>query len=133
MTADFVVVLDACVLIPAPLRDTLLRLAEHPQLYVPRWSEEILAETVRNLQGRIGLSAAKTDYLVGQLKTHFADSWVHGYEQFLATVDNHPKDRHVLAAAIRCRADAIVTYNRAIFRLRLSNRGASGFWDPARS
>jgi hypothetical protein len=45
VTADFVVVLDACVLIPAPLRDTLLRLAEHPCLYVPRWSEEIMAET----------------------------------------------------------------------------------------
>jgi hypothetical protein len=49
VTADFLVVLDACVLIQAPLRDTLLRLAEHPRLYVPRWSDEIIAETVRNL------------------------------------------------------------------------------------
>lgn len=64
MTADLLVALDACVLIPAPLRDTRLRLAEHPRLYVPRWSEEIMAETVRNLQNRIGLSAEKTDYLV---------------------------------------------------------------------
>ena len=64
MTADFLVVLDACVLIQAPLRDTLLRLAEEPRLYVPRWSDEIIAETVRNLEGRIGLSGEKTAYPV---------------------------------------------------------------------
>ena len=57
MTADFLVVLDACVLIQAPLRDTLLRLAEEPRLYVPRWSDRVIAETVRNLEGRIGLSS----------------------------------------------------------------------------
>lgn len=70
MTANSLVVLDACVLIPAPLRDTLLRLAEPPRLYVPRWSEEILTETVRNLESRNGLSEAKTAYLVGQLRKH---------------------------------------------------------------
>ena len=68
MTADFLALLDACVLVPASLRDTLLRLAEHPRLYMPRWSEEIIAETVRNLENRIGLSRAKTDYLVAQLR-----------------------------------------------------------------
>ena len=115
MTADFVVVLDACVLIPAPLRDTLLRLAESPRLYLPRWSDEILAETVRNLQNRIGLSADKTDYLVAQLRMHFGDCWVGGYERLIAFAENHPKDRHVLAAAIHCGAEAIVTYNQRDF------------------
>ena len=115
MTADLLVVLDANVLIPAPLRDTLLRLAEHPRLYVPRWSEEIIAETVRNLQHRIGLSTEKTDYLVTQLRKHFADSWVHGFERLVAGMDNHPKDRHVLAAAVKCGAQVIVTYNKRDF------------------
>ncbi|MGD0130617.1 MAG: hypothetical protein ABSE57_01180 [Bryobacteraceae bacterium] len=32
------VVLDACVPVGAGLRDTLLRLAEVPALYAPRWS-----------------------------------------------------------------------------------------------
>lgn len=64
MTADFPAVLDACVLVQAPLRDTLLRLAEPPRLYVPQWSDEIIAETVRTLENRIGLSAQKTAYLV---------------------------------------------------------------------
>ena len=115
MTADPLVVLDACVLIPAALRDTLLRLAEPPRLYVPRWSEEIVAETVRNLQNRIGLSAEKTDYLAAQLRKHFAACWVFGYEQLIASMDNHPKDRHVLAAAVKCGAQVIVTYNKRDF------------------
>jgi hypothetical protein len=34
---------------PAALRDTLLRLAEPPRLYTPRWSEEIIAETGQDL------------------------------------------------------------------------------------
>lgn len=71
MTANSLVVLDARVLLPAALRDTLLRLAEPPRLYVPRWSGEIIAETVRNLERRIGLSKVKTAYLAGQLRTHF--------------------------------------------------------------
>jgi predicted nucleic acid-binding protein len=115
VTPDLVAVLDACVLIPAPLRDTLLRLAEHPRLYLPRWSEEIIAETVRNLENRIGLSPEKADYLVVQLRKHFADSWVYGYERLVARVDNHPKDRHVLAAAVKCGAQVIVTYNKRDF------------------
>jgi predicted nucleic acid-binding protein len=115
VTADSLVVLDACIPIQAPLRDTLLRLAEEPRTYVPRWSDEILAETVRNLESRIGLSSEKTAYLVGQLRKHFADSWVTGYEPLIGRMANHPKDRHVLAAAVKCGAQTIVTYNRRDF------------------
>lgn len=43
MMPNTVVVLDACVLIPMPLADTLLRLAEVPRLYRPKWSGAILA------------------------------------------------------------------------------------------
>jgi hypothetical protein len=109
VTADFPVVLDACVLVPAPLRDTLLRLAEHPRLYLPRWTEAIIDETVRNLQSRIGLPAEKTAYLVDQMRKHFADAWVTGYEPLMDRMNNHPKDRHVLAAAVKCGASVIVT------------------------
>lgn len=115
MTSDSLVVLDACVLVQAPLRDTLLRLAEQPRLYVPRWSDEIIAEAVRNLEARIGLSGEKTAYLVGQLRQHFGDCWVTGYEHLIDQMTNHPKDRHVLAAAARCGAGVIVTYNKRDF------------------
>ena len=49
MRADYRVVLDACVLIPMPLADTLLRMAEAPRLYLPRWSQAIMDEVTRNL------------------------------------------------------------------------------------
>ncbi|WP_222851452.1 PIN domain-containing protein [Phytoactinopolyspora mesophila] len=39
----FVVVLDACVLVPISLADTLLRIAE-VELYRPVWSQKILDE-----------------------------------------------------------------------------------------
>lgn len=35
MRADYRVILDACVLIPMPLADMLLRMAEAPRLYLP--------------------------------------------------------------------------------------------------
>lgn len=39
MRADYRVILDACVLNPMPLADMLLRMAEAPRLYLPRWSQ----------------------------------------------------------------------------------------------
>ena len=49
MRSDYLVMLDACVLLPMPLSDTLLRMAETPRLYVPKWSDDILQEVTRNL------------------------------------------------------------------------------------
>jgi predicted nucleic acid-binding protein len=115
VTPGFQVVLDACVLVQAPLRDTLLRLAEHPQLYFPCWSAEIIDETVRTLQNRLGLAPEKTAYLVSELRKHFADSWVSGYEPLIDQMANDRKDRHVLAAAVKCGAEVIVTYNKRHF------------------
>jgi hypothetical protein len=50
LTANFPVILDACVSYPAALRDTLLRAAER-DLYTVYWSEGILEEAGRNLIG----------------------------------------------------------------------------------
>jgi hypothetical protein len=44
----FIVVYDACVLFPAPLRDLLLRVA-HAGLVRARWTEAILDECFRSL------------------------------------------------------------------------------------
>jgi predicted nucleic acid-binding protein len=108
---DYQVVLDACVLVNAALRDTLLRIAEPPRLYLPRWSEEIMQETMRALETKLGVPAQKTAYLTSELRKHFADAWVEGYEPFIPAMTNDLKDRHVLAVAVRCGAQTIVTHN----------------------
>jgi len=110
MISDFPVVLDACVLVPAPLRDTLLRLAEK-RLFLPRWSDEIIAEMIRTLEEKLGKNRDQTTHLVDELRTHFGDAWVENYELIVSKCTNHEKDRHVLAAAIRSHAELIVTSN----------------------
>lgn len=102
------VVLDACVLFPNYLRDTLLRLAE-AELYEPLWSADILDELTRNVGERIG--ALKAKGIVEAMASTFPDSLVSGYEALMSAMVNDPKDRHVLAAAVRGQAHAVVTLN----------------------
>jgi hypothetical protein len=111
MTAGEPVVLDACVLIPMPLADTLLRMAEFPGLYEPQWSEEILSEVKRNLVARLGLSERQASRREMAQRSFFPNACVTGYEQHIDAMRNHPKDRHVLAAAIQCRARLLVSSN----------------------
>lgn len=110
MNADFPVVLDTCVLVPAALCDTLLRLAEH-RLYLPRWSSQTLAELERALVQKIGLSPAKAEKRVAAIREHFADAIVRGSEARIPAMTNHEKDRHVMAAAVHSHAEVIVTLN----------------------
>lgn len=112
MTTDYLVVLDACVLVPAGLRDTLLRLAETPRLYVPKWSDEIISEVHRTLTGkRFGKTPEQVGHLIGELKKAFPEACVNGCKELEAALTSHEKDRHVVAAAIRCSAQTIVTFN----------------------
>jgi hypothetical protein len=108
----FVVIYDACVLYPAPLRDLLIRIARRG-IVRARWSDAILDEWVRNLlDKRPDLSAAKlarTRTLMGEA---VADCLVTGYEPLIDGLElPDPDDRHVLAAAIHAGAQAIVTFN----------------------
>jgi hypothetical protein len=105
-----IAVLDACVLIPMPLTDTLLRLAEPPALYRPRWTDIILGEVSRTLIGRFGHSQEKVSYRESAMRA-FPNALVADFERHIPEMRNHPKDRHVLAAAVRCEADCLVTLN----------------------
>ncbi|MEK0447459.1 MAG: hypothetical protein RLZZ399_2780 [Verrucomicrobiota bacterium] len=53
MIADFPVLLDACVLANFGICDLLLRLAEEPRMFSPRWSESILEEVRRTQLERL--------------------------------------------------------------------------------
>lgn len=107
---QYIAVLDTCVLGPMPLCDTLLRLAEDPAFYIPKWSDDILRELRSTLQ-RIGYSPAQAGRRIAAMEGAFEDAKVVGYECLVASMTNDPKDRHVLAAAVRCGAHAIVTDN----------------------
>lgn len=108
----FRVVLDACVLYPAPLRDLLLELAISG-LYKAHWSHDIHEEWIRAvLRERPDLTASKLTRTRQLMDQHAEDAVVEGYEPLVTSLSlPDPDDRHVLAAAIRCRADAIVTFN----------------------
>ena len=93
-----------------PLCDTLLRLAEDPAFYIPKWSDDILRELRSALQ-RMGYTPAQADRRVTAMETAFEDAKVTGHECLVASMTTDPKDRHVLAAAVRCGAHAIVTGN----------------------
>ena len=111
MNKDYLVVLDACVMAGGGLRDTLLRLAETPRLYVPKWSDDIIAETLGVLEKQFNKTPEQTQHLANELRKAFPEAWIEGYKALEGGLTTHPKDRHVLAAAIKSGAQTIVTFN----------------------
>lgn len=112
----FKVVLDANVLYPFSLRDTLLRLAER-ELYVLAWSERILDEVSRNLIEDGRTDAATAARLQAAMRSAFPEALVDA-DAIAATepaMTNDPGDRHVLAAAVVAGAEGIVTFNARHF------------------
>jgi predicted nucleic acid-binding protein len=107
-------VLDACVLAPHPLHDTLLRLAE-ADLYRPLWSKEILIETERTVVTKLGEPPEKARKRITVMERSFPDAMTVGFEALIPEMTNDPKDCHVLAAAVAAGADVIVTANLADF------------------
>ena len=104
-----------------PLADTLLRLAEPPALFDARWSEEILTEMSRALVRRFAKAPAKARYREATMRSFFPHAIVDGYQPLVSHMRNHPKDRHVLAAALTCRADYLVTFNLRDFPATAGN------------
>jgi hypothetical protein len=108
----FVVIYDACVLYPAPVRDLLLRIA-NTGVVRARWSDRILDECFRSIAAQrpdlAPTALARTRQLVREA---VPDCIVTGFEHLEDGLDlPDPDDRHVLAAAIRANAQAISTFN----------------------
>jgi len=110
----FPVLFDACVLAPYPLLNVFLRLADEG-IYRPLWSHDILAETRRTMVDKLGVAPEKADKRLNMMRENFIDAEVTGYQELIGAMRNNEKDRHVLAAAVRERAEVIVTADRAGF------------------
>jgi predicted nucleic acid-binding protein len=111
--ADLVVVLDACVLANQAVTDLLLRLAEHPRLYLPKWSEMILEETRNVLLRKLKRPwpAELVAYRDAEIRRVFPEAMVDYPASLLSILTNDYEDRHVLAAAIIAHAQLIVTFD----------------------
>jgi predicted nucleic acid-binding protein len=103
---------DANVLYPSTLRDVLIRVGV-AQLVRPKWSDQILEETFRNLQAnRPDLGAEQLQRTRDLMNRALRDVLVTGHQGLIGTLDLPDRDdRHVLAAAITGGAKVIVTKN----------------------
>lgn len=115
----FAALLDTCVLWPSLQRDFLLSMAVEG-LYRPLWSDAILDELHRHEQLKLrdrddappAVALSKADKLITNMRIHFDDALVSGWEALdgtfgLPDVD----DEHVVAAAVVGGAGVIVTDN----------------------
>jgi predicted nucleic acid-binding protein len=101
--------LDTCALFSPTLTDTLLRIAEE-DAFRPHWSGAVLAELKAALV-REGLPVARVEKRISSMESAFPDASVSGYEPLVGAMTCHPKDRHVLAAALYGRCEVLVTFN----------------------
>lgn len=110
--ARYTGLLDACVLVPISLADTLLRIAERG-LYRPLWSQRILGEaTDAVLTVHPDICPELIHKRFAAMDDAFDDARVDGWQPLAATLTlPDPDDRHVVAAAVVGHADAIVTAN----------------------
>ena len=109
---ELTVVYDACVLYPAPLRSFLMYLAV-TDLYRARWTNDIHEEWMRHVaEAYPDITRQQTERIRDLMNAHVRDCLVSGYEPIIPNLTlPDPKDRHVLAAAIHCEAQVIVTFN----------------------
>lgn len=121
--SPFIVIYDACVLYPAPLRDLLMHLAL-TGAYRARWSRQMHDEWTRNvLKNRSDLTKTQLDRTVEAMNRAVPDCLVNDYEPLIQGLDLPDEDdRHVLAAAIKCGASVIVTYNLKDFPAEILKR-----------
>jgi predicted nucleic acid-binding protein len=112
----FTALYDACVLYPAPIRDVLMHLAL-TDLFRARWTDEIHEEWIRSvLKNRPDLSRERLIRTRDLMNSHVRDALIRDYQDLIPALSlPDPNDRHVLAAAIKGRADVVVTYNTRDF------------------
>lgn len=114
--SPFTAVYDACVLYPAPLRDFLMWLGLSGR-FRARWSAQIHEEWKRSLlANRPDITREQVDRTSALMDQAVPDCLVTDYEALIPGLTlPDMNDRHVLAAAIRCGASVIITFNESDF------------------
>ncbi len=108
----FTIVIDAYVLHSQTLRNLFMRLAK-TGVFKAHWSEHIHQEWINSvLRSRPDIDESKLQAVRQLMDKHIEDALITHYESIEKNLTlPDPKDTHVLAAAIKCKADAIVTFN----------------------
>ncbi len=104
------VVLDACVIFPGSLRDTLLRLAA-AKIYKLWLTDQIIEEMRTNLVEKKHITEKQGQYLVSQIRGYFKSDFLTQHTLLIHLMPVNEKDRHVLAAAVASGSQIIVTQN----------------------
>ncbi|EGD57601.1 hypothetical protein Y88_1434 [Novosphingobium nitrogenifigens DSM 19370] len=135
----YTALVDACSLVSIWRRNLLLSLAE-AEFFRLRWSQTILDETERALaklhhQRGNADGDARARKAIAAMTKAFPEAMVDDFAQLLANPLGlpDPNDEHVIAAAVKTQAQAIVTENISDFpaellgRLNLEARTADEF------
>ncbi|KRR21402.1 hypothetical protein CQ14_07070 [Bradyrhizobium lablabi] len=111
MISTFTVIFDANVLYGSRLRSLLMELSLSG-LFRARWSADIHREWMTAISNNTGIDVTRLEKVRDDMDRAVPDAMVTGYEELITALNlPDPDDRHVLAAAIRCGASAIVTFN----------------------
>lgn len=111
-SAHFTALIDANVLFPIVVRDYLLWLSIHG-LYSPKWSAKLLEEFTSIFEKKKKrLTPEQIERQIELMNKACPNALVEKYQGLLPSI-NLPdlNDKHVVAAAIKCNANVIVTYN----------------------
>ncbi|TVQ49249.1 MAG: hypothetical protein EA362_04800 [Saprospirales bacterium] len=82
----YTVVLDVCVLYPAPIRDILLSLAAEG-LFKAKWSDMIQVEWLRNLlKNRTDLKKEQLNQTVNTMNLAFPDANVENFKELIPSL-----------------------------------------------
>jgi hypothetical protein len=85
-------------------------------LFRAKWSTDIHREWMAAVAEKAGVDVARLDATRQFMDASVPDALVVGYDDLIPALTlPDPDDRHVLAAAIRCGASAIVTFNAKDF------------------
>ena len=113
----FTAFIDACSLVSVLRRNLLLTLAE-AEFFRVRWSEQVLEETERAIakictKKNYPDAADRAALARQKIESAFEDAKVSNFDQFMITGEALPdqNDAHVLDAALKIKADTIVTEN----------------------